>query len=646
MTPFDAIDTLRARRGRLRPEGRHDLGRLPAVLPHARTAVRLRAVLELRAPGRGAPRGHIHVAWNSPLAWLQAERVAARSAGAAEAIAMRDTDRDLTRRARPLRQRDRHRRRLKRQDRRRRRARLAAGDADSAATSPSRARARATTSRCGVRHARRQARRSHRRRARRGPRAAPRRGRRRVHDRRQSPGVRARGHTSCSARRGSAQTPAYDHCNFTVLDDAPAELVDALPRAAAAHVVRRSGGPAAARPRGPEAVAARPRHGLRAARAPSTDSARSTRSSSELRGAMQRRSRPSASPRAATCWSSARCARAAGRDVAVAGRRRSSPWTCGPGAGRRATASMAAGAGGDRGHAVIVDGGAEAERWAGASARGDGRPPTPTPSPSIRRALGAGGARRVVEAGAPEFDFPLADKTRSGPTRRRASTRRRPPRSGTRRPRSRGTRRSNLPTSRGRGRPGDDVPDRERDRGADRAGRFLAQLHPHFREVMQVLAIQAADEARHIEVFTRRALLKREPAGPVDGRRPGVAQDAGRGAGLRARVVPALGARRGHLSVAALVPRAVRARSGDAAVARLAAQDEARHVAFGLAHLGQHLRARARLPPAPRRRRAAAARRASPHRRAQRGGVRRAGAARRRLVGADALRRARDACCS
>ena len=35
--------------------------------------------------------------------------------------------------------------------------------------------------------------------------------------------------------------------------------------------------------------------------------------------------------------------------------------------------------------------------------------------------------------------------------------------------------------------------------------RFLAQLHPHFREVMQVLAVQAADEARHIEVFTRRA---------------------------------------------------------------------------------------------------------------------------------------------
>ena len=43
--------------------------------------------------------------------------------------------------------------------------------------------------------------------------------------------------------------------------------------------------------------------------------------------------------------------------------------------------------------------------------------------------------------------------------------------------------------------------------------RFLAQMHPHFREVMQVLAVQAADEARHIEVFTRRALLKRRELG-------------------------------------------------------------------------------------------------------------------------------------
>lgn len=41
-------------------------------------------------------RGHIHVAWNSPLAWLESERLAVRLGRRAEAIAMRDTDRDLT----------------------------------------------------------------------------------------------------------------------------------------------------------------------------------------------------------------------------------------------------------------------------------------------------------------------------------------------------------------------------------------------------------------------------------------------------------------------------------------------------------------------------------------------------------------------
>jgi phosphonate transport system substrate-binding protein len=40
--------------------------------------------------------GTIDVAWNSPLAWLQAERIAAASGRKAQAIAMRDTDQDLT----------------------------------------------------------------------------------------------------------------------------------------------------------------------------------------------------------------------------------------------------------------------------------------------------------------------------------------------------------------------------------------------------------------------------------------------------------------------------------------------------------------------------------------------------------------------
>ncbi len=40
--------------------------------------------------------GHLHVAWNSPLAWVRARRLAAARGLEARAIAMRDTDCDLT----------------------------------------------------------------------------------------------------------------------------------------------------------------------------------------------------------------------------------------------------------------------------------------------------------------------------------------------------------------------------------------------------------------------------------------------------------------------------------------------------------------------------------------------------------------------
>jgi phosphonate transport system substrate-binding protein len=39
--------------------------------------------------------GQVHVAWNSPLAWLQAQRIAGKLGERAAAICMRDTDRDL-----------------------------------------------------------------------------------------------------------------------------------------------------------------------------------------------------------------------------------------------------------------------------------------------------------------------------------------------------------------------------------------------------------------------------------------------------------------------------------------------------------------------------------------------------------------------
>lgn len=118
--------------------------------------------------------------------------------------------------------------------------------------------------------------------------------------------------------------------------------------------------------------------------------------------------------------------------------------------------------------------------------------------------------------------------------------------------------------------------------------RFIAQLHPHFREVMQLLAIQAADEARHIEVFTRRARLCRDALG---------LSTIGGQASLKTlvdepdfAVASFLLSVLGEGSFLSLL-WFLRAHGPDPItreICRLAAQDEARHVAFGLAHLERH----------------------------------------------------------
>jgi hypothetical protein len=115
--------------------------------------------------------------------------------------------------------------------------------------------------------------------------------------------------------------------------------------------------------------------------------------------------------------------------------------------------------------------------------------------------------------------------------------------------------------------------------------RFIARVHPHFREVVQLLAVQVADEARHVEVFTRRAELTGGPLGTS-------------GAGGRASLQTLLD--EPDFSLAAFLlsvlgegtfldllsflerhgPDPVTRR-----VAHLALTDEARHVAFGVAHL-------------------------------------------------------------
>ncbi len=115
--------------------------------------------------------------------------------------------------------------------------------------------------------------------------------------------------------------------------------------------------------------------------------------------------------------------------------------------------------------------------------------------------------------------------------------------------------------------------------------RFIPRIHPHYREVVQVLAMQVADEARHAEGFTRRA----EAAG----------------AGLGTTAVS------GQLSLKTLLEEPdfttatfllcvmgegtfltllnfLSERAPDpvtAALMRMAHRDEARHVAFGMEHM-------------------------------------------------------------
>lgn len=115
--------------------------------------------------------------------------------------------------------------------------------------------------------------------------------------------------------------------------------------------------------------------------------------------------------------------------------------------------------------------------------------------------------------------------------------------------------------------------------------RFIAQVHPHFREVMQLLAIQVADEARHIEAFTRRAMLSGRPLGlsTVGGRQSLQTLIDEPDFAISAFLLSVLGEGT-FLSLLSFLE----AHAPDATtrrVAQLALQDEARHVAFGIAHL-------------------------------------------------------------
>lgn len=115
--------------------------------------------------------------------------------------------------------------------------------------------------------------------------------------------------------------------------------------------------------------------------------------------------------------------------------------------------------------------------------------------------------------------------------------------------------------------------------------RFLGQLHPHYREVQALLAIQIADEARHIDVFTRRLRLK--------GREPALSSAGGQSSLKTLLDEPDFSIAEFLLSVLGegtfvSLLHFLREHAPDPVtrqVARLAARDEARHVAFGMMHL-------------------------------------------------------------
>jgi len=127
--------------------------------------------------------------------------------------------------------------------------------------------------------------------------------------------------------------------------------------------------------------------------------------------------------------------------------------------------------------------------------------------------------------------------------------------------------------------------------------RFAASVHPHFREVQQLLAIQTADEARHMEVFTRRATLRRSQLG---------LSTAGGQASLKTLIDEP------DFALASLLLSVLGEGSFvnllwflhehapdecTRTIMKLTAQDEARHVAFGVAHLARQSREDASLAP-------------------------------------------------
>jgi len=125
--------------------------------------------------------------------------------------------------------------------------------------------------------------------------------------------------------------------------------------------------------------------------------------------------------------------------------------------------------------------------------------------------------------------------------------------------------------------------------------RFLGQLHPHYREIQAALAIQVADEARHIEVFTRRIRHK--------GHEPALSTAGGQASLKTLLDEPDFSVASFLLSVMGegtfvTLLQFLQSHAPDRLtrqIARLAARDEARHVALGMSHLLYRLKSEPRL---------------------------------------------------
>ncbi len=119
--------------------------------------------------------------------------------------------------------------------------------------------------------------------------------------------------------------------------------------------------------------------------------------------------------------------------------------------------------------------------------------------------------------------------------------------------------------------------------------KFIANIHPHFREVLQLLAIQIADEARHVEVFTRRATLRGKPLGlsTVSGQQSLKTLLDEPDFALASFLLSVLG--EGTFLNLLWFLEAHAPDPVTRQIARLVVQDEARHVAFGVGHLQYQL---------------------------------------------------------